>query len=757
MVRDRDVAAGDRRRDWPHRRSSQQAIQSACAAAIKGEHARAVELSEGFWGASDDGRVAGECRCVGLAGLGRASECADVVGPAWLSARERWSPSKNVSVLTIVGLRERGRIAEAAELAKAAGRARPFDPEVAIVEVGTRSLAEDEARVLDDVARRLATGDEAATKARLWLAGRFGKRGDADRGLEISGASPPSDLSLIEVWAQTRGRLLCDRGRVDEAIALFEEWKRRGGERVKVATALALLLSTTGVVEAETQVDALERAIAMAEAEPQSAASKDLPTLYARLIGWLVNLDRRDEALSLYSKVSERFEVPGITREMLVRRDVSQSKRGSLDFFVPSPATLWVTTEGSAPDAELERHLTKPEARLRIERAESARPVRWVVADESGTRASGSHWVPASGSSVEIRPVLRPPLAVAPELAVVRAAPDGRRRVLNLILDCGDWRLLRYLLARGELPFFRHLLTTSRYGVLDSRPAFTAAALDTFVYPTKQAEVGALSLIHRMGVELAGLSSIGKNPFESLSLVLPERDSLFEAIGSGPFVTANMLFSHGAIRAGRQAQTFGPKGQLGELEVGSTARSLTSDESTAHPSIAGLDNIGGHARTIAAEMDAAVRIARERKIDLLLLRIEPLDLATHGGLAELMKDRQDDGQAPLLELYRYLDERLTEVDRALDEDDLLIVTSDHGIATSMEHDPAALFFAKGAGLPPGRLEGSPEWRGLPRAIAYLFGVDRTDWPSTGHEAWAQDVRGGPGASPGAGPGPAAHP
>jgi hypothetical protein len=118
------------------------------------------------------------------------------------------------------------------------------------------------------------------------------------------------------------------------------------------------------------------------------------------------------------------------------------------------------------------------------------------------------------------------------------------------------------------------------------------------------------------------------------------------------------------------------------------------------------------------------------------VRIEPLDILTHASYADTTADARDDGERLLFSVYRYIDARLGEIDAALDEDDVLIVMSDHGIKTAMEHSPDAFFVAVGGGVPVGRVPGQPDLRGVPRALAELLGV-ATDWPDTGIAAFAR--------------------
>jgi hypothetical protein len=190
-----------------------------------------------------------------------------------------------------------------------------------------------------------------------------------------------------------------------------------------------------------------------------------------------------------------------------------------------------------------------------------------------------------------------------------------------------------------------------------------------------------------------------------------------------------MLFSHGMIDAGRHAELVGPGGQRRQARAIRAVRPLTADELEHFPVLASASfaQFRSLVETIAAELDAAREMAREGEIDLLLLRVEPLDLLTHGLFQELNRTGQDDGRGPLLEVYRYLDARLAELDAALDRDDVLVVMSDHGIRTAMEHERDAIFVASGEDLPAQRVAGRPDLRGVPRALATLFGIE-TAWP-----------------------------
>jgi len=95
-----------------------------------------------------------------------------------------------------------------------------------------------------------------------------------------------------------------------------------------------------------------------------------------------------------------------------------------------------------------------------------------------------------------------------------------------------------------------------------------------------------------------------------------------------------------------------------------------------------------------------------------MLRIEALDLLTHALYSELAEARQDDGRSGLLDVYRYLDQRLAELQGEMDADDVLLVMSDHGIRNAMEHAEDAIFIAVGGGVTPGRVPGEPDIGGV---------------------------------------------
>jgi hypothetical protein len=165
--------------------------------------------------------------------------------------------------------------------------------------------------------------------------------------------------------------------------------------------------------------------------------------------------------------------------------------------------------------------------------------------------------------------------------------------------------------------------------------------------------------------------------------------------------------------------------------LSTSSRDLDASERQRWPALAAipLERDALHVRTIAAEFDVAEEIVDAGEVDLLAMRIEPLDILTHSLFAATVVDGQDDGGAILFSVYRYIDARLGDVRRRMDTDDVFIVMSDHGIRTAMEHAREAFFVASGDVIPHGRAPGTPDLRGVPGVIAELLGVER-DWLKT---------------------------
>jgi hypothetical protein len=667
-------------------------------------------------------------------------------------AAAAWIPAPVLAAFYVASQRAAGRTREAAEFARRAGAEHPQDPALFAEELMARASVEDEAQVVRELTARIPQRGEDAARMRVALAQRALRANDAAAAVAALGTAPPEGAGPQQgPWFDARAVAAAFSGDLAAVQQSFAAWRAAGGDPVELRARYALTLSIAGLGEAKrTPIDLLRASLEETRGHGSEGLRRALAT---RLVLTLANAKQIDQALAVYDAESALLAGSELSRDEIVRAARIQTlgeqeqgaRRGALAFEIADAKpgdVLWLSPEPDAePDADYERLRVPANGHLEALRAEGIAPQRWVLRDRAGAlRASGTV-SPVAGQRTRVAVVPGAPQAVGAPHVRTRAPGDGRRRLALLLLDCGDWRIASYLRARGELPVFDALLRDGHRAVLDSDPPLTAAALASLVSPERESGVSLVGLVHQLGGELAGLESIGRNPFEALSWVLPESADLFATLGAGDLRAANLLLAHGGIRAGRHGEVVGPHGAAHTVEVGRTARDLGGEERLRFPELVGLESErDAHlVHASVAELDAAERIAREGEIDFLALRVEPLDILTHAHFGETVTDGQDAGRGLLFSVYRYTDWRLGAIDAALDADDVLIVMSDHGIRTAMEHARDAIFVATGGGVPHGRAPGRPALRGVSRAAADLLGV-ATRWPDTGVAPFASGER-----------------
>ncbi|MEM7410749.1 MAG: hypothetical protein AAF430_10985 [Myxococcota bacterium] len=725
-------------------------VIEACEAAQQGRIEHALALTEERVGSDDTGRAAGECRCHALLRAGDTEACIALL-ETLVDDPEDWIPQPGLSDLLLQRWGEVGRHEEARSLAISLARAHPEEPFLLQRELEARVVLEPEAKVLADLQSRLPERGNAAARTRVLIAQRHLMRGDAPSAIALlSGPFPPEAENALGLWHDTLGTAHAMNDDLPGTQRAYDAWRAAGGDPAEISARYLLALSTSGLHD--TEIDLLA-AFRTALADPRIQADAALAeSLAVRLLYTLVAADRAQEALATYDALAGHVPLDGVSRDEIERADLGrrlseapeEARAGRLQFTLPAElagGTLLVSpAPGAAPDADYEARGIQAGVQIRVERPLALAPTRWVARDREGhTRASGT-LVPRPGDTLGVRVETMASAPSPPDVPERARGRDGRRRVALLLLDCGDWAISQYLRTRGDLPVWDSLLAGGHRAVLDSDPPLTAAALEALVWPGRRNETSLVGTVYRYGVELAGLESIGTNPFEPLGWFLPESRDLFETLGAGELRVANLLLAHGGVRAGRHGIVTGPEGRTEALALGASRRPLRADERARFPTLASLDGSDlHHVETIAAEFDAAESLLREGRLDVLAMRIEPLDLLTHAHFGEAVRAGQDDGNALLFSVYRYIDGRLGALLPTLDADDVLIVASDHGIRTAMEHDRPALFVAQGEGVPVGRAPGQPNLRGMARVIANLTQVE-TDWPETGIALWSGETR-----------------
>jgi len=769
------VAVGWRRLD------RRLAVARACDVVAAEEWEAALESSRELVGTDPPGLAAAECRCLALFATGELDAGLELLDRLLADpATGDWLPEPVLVLTAVAHRRAQGRLGAAAELVRRGTAAYPRDADLLALELEVRAEMGGEKAVLEDLERRLPEAGEAAPRLRLLLAGHHLERGEAGPAARLLGpAPPPGPPERVADWHRLRARAFGVAGDPAGVAAVCRRWLEAGGRPADVLAWHALTLSIYQLDDPENPTLELLR-----EAVARSGELSDpswLPALHYRFIGTLIVAGRTDEALERLA-AAERLglEIP-ITRDDVRRSaagpgagawpgesapgEVAAGEPGTLRFRIPDPAAgarLLLSPDAGAPlDRDFVSLPVPAGGAVEVERTPGPAPQRWVYQGAGGAPlASGTVW-PSGGRTVEVEvavavpgPASSGPASSGP-VASTTTQPfpepgDGQRRVFFLILDCADWRFVQYLRTRGELPVFDHLLRTGHRAVLESRPAFTAAALDSLVFPEQRRNLSPVGVIHQLGVELAGNTFIEENPFAGLAWLLPESPTLFERLGAGDHAAVNLLFSVGNLRGGDHGERVGPHGEKGRFTDWRSRRPLDPDERRLFADAELGENPRIWIEEAAAALDAAENVAEDPSIDLLALRVPTLDPATHSSFSTLQRAGQDDARHWLYDLYRYLDHRLGGLRRRLDGDDVLVVASDHGIRTSLEHSPWAFFVAVGPGLPPGRTPGTPHLRGIPRMLAELLGVE-TRWPATGIEGWVRELDGvglGGGGAPG---------
>lgn len=726
------------------RTRSQLAVLEACERVRAGDFEGALVLSESQIGPDETGRTAAECRCTALVATGRGEACLNLLDELLADPEASgWTPEPAYAAGLIQRRRDAGRIDDAATLAKRAGLAHPLDAGVFHLELETRASVEDEEMVLRELSQRIPSHGDTATRMRVSLAQRYLQRGDVPRALNALGTEPAPDTeSARGIWFDTRGIAYAMADDVTGARGAYAAWSLAGGDPAEIRARYALALSIAGIADLDrSPIVLLQDALTGLEPGEHPRLRE---TLVIRLILTLVNGDQPDEAITVYDLYREEFELEGLRRTELTRSARTrmlatlprEARSGRLQFHIadaePGQTLLISAGPDAPPDAPYERLLVPVSGSVTAERPLGEVPQRWVLLSAKSAALASGTFNPVPGATLEIAVTPGAPRALAEFTAPVRRAPDGRRRVSLVLLDCADWGVVQYLRARGELPVLDTMFANGHRAVLDSDPPLTAAALEALVWPGRRGAASFVGLVHQFGTELSGLSSIGENPVDWLRWILPESEDLFAVIGAGELSAANLLLAHGAVRAGRHGEITGPGGIRELLPLGRSARDLTERERTLWPELAvpGSERDAFYVRSIAAEFDLASDLIQRGEIDLIAIRIEPLDILTHAHFADIAADGQDDGEGLLLATYRYIDARVGELQKRMDADDVLIVMSDHGIRTAMEHSRDAIFVAVGAGIPAGRAPGRPGFRGVSRVVADLLGVT-TEWPDTG--------------------------
>lgn len=723
-------------------------VTEVCQAAAERRWDDALAPQAALSGTDEAALGAVECRCLAWLMTGDRPRCLEELDRA-LAGAPRWLPDPFLATLLIDEWLARGDTQRALALAVASAEEAPGDPALLMREIDARAATRDAIAALDGVAPRV--GPTAPTELRLAAADRALHYSLPERALQLIGSTPPpaSPEGLPNGWYLARADALAALGRVRELAEHMAAWRAAGAEPGVVLAHHALVRHRHQLWDGEPSLPSLvDEALQHAADLPPTAVTE----LQERRVALLaMDPATKDQALALLRELRAKDpDFPLEERDILMsdqsaleREGDRGAPRGELVFTAPADVggTLRLAPDASEPIYTLHEALPVPRGgSVTASRTVGRWPVRWVFVDDQGApRASGATW-PVAERAIAV-PIEARAASRARTWTPQQAAADGRRRVFLVILDSADWRLVTYLMARDELPVMGAMVQRGVHAVLDSDPAFTAAAMKTLTRPDEPRLLTVPIALHGLGEQLTTFFQLGENPVAALSLVVPHEPDLFHVLSRGERVVANMLHGHGGLNAGVHGETFGPRGQRGQPLRLSAGRALTEAERQAFPGLVNPPQtfLNDEVKDTAAQLDDAVALAREGRIDLLLLRVPATDHSAHATFMTAARGGQDDGQHFLYELYRYCDQRLGELYNTLDGDDVLVVMSDHGLSSHMAHDRRSLFLVAGGEVPQGRSKVIVPLWGLPRMLADLLG-EPTEWRKSGLEGWVQHLR-----------------
>jgi hypothetical protein len=662
-----------------------------CAATAAGEHDHAI-MGNSELVVEDDEDAFVTCRCSSLVALGRVQECGTLL-------TSRGAPVPEVLQVAAALLEAYdgvdGQLASRA--AQAAVRLAPQPPH-ALVERAIALSVPFDGRFWEEQAKRSAA--LSLSIAHITLAS------DPHFALKVIGASPGG--AQHETWRMVKARILAHLGDEAGGLSHLEESVTSGTPRAVAEADFALsqgeaMRSTprghTALLTAWAQRAALDplKAAGVANSLAQYYAAKG-----------------DDLALKTLMRECDADNVD-------VRRDVAQIDRsiamGEFDISTDIDGALLVSPDPEGPvDAAYVEYRVHAGERVRIMRHAGDHPVRCVVRDSDGNVRAAAHlWPTAARQDVMLNAEAawtRPEVGALP----TRDA-DGVRRLVVVVVDSGDWRLVNFGYATRQLPMLEALHRVSLVGILNSDPPSTVTAMARLIAPSSAADTP--MQLERLGQQLQAATAQPKNLLREINLFTQtQRRTLIDVVAEKKHVM-NMLFGHGAIQAGEAGLT-GPAGR--EPIAQRTVRHLTEDDDLSLPLLQENNSYRAQFEAAAAQFDDLVGYVSAKKADLYLYRYDPTDILAHEFLSKWSSAGKIERKSLFFDSYRYLDRRLRDVSAAMDADDVLMVISDHGTKNSANHDKMSLLMMYQKSVDGGHVA-SPQLRHLPSWIVRILCLD----------------------------------
>ena len=335
--------------------------------------------------------------------------------------------------------------------------------------------------------------------------------------------------------------------------------------------------------------------------------------------------------------------------------------------------------------------------------------------------------------SVELKRLAALPLPVA---KVRKSERDDRGRVLAIWPDAGSWFLANAYMRRGLMPNLSQVVQSgTRTDMISTHPPFTSTAYMRMVEVNSGEQVEESRFLETIAVQLKGI------PF--LDWMVPDhwvsaesgRRSIFNVMADHGYKAINLVFNDKYMAAPEDlAANDGTT-----IDVSATMKSIEDDtESKDFDSVLietlMLDEDRESSRTTMVLDDSVLSMGlknthkktelglhlwNEIDPDFMLLRFPAVDIMSHKYFATV---RDQPEENPMVEVYRHWDVMLGRLIEALDQDDTLIVVSDHGIQDSLLHHIQCMLVLDGPGLPQDSSVSTLPIGHLPSVILSRFGI-----------------------------------
>lgn len=363
------------------------------------------------------------------------------------------------------------------------------------------------------------------------------------------------------------------------------------------------------------------------------------------------------------------------------------------------------------------------------ERADSTRdPTLGFAQFRLDPTATGRH---------EIRLDSVPARGNVPPVAVRRAGKDGRGRVVAIWPDGGSWFLLNSFVHRGLMPNVEEMLRLGARGdMISTNPPFTATAYVRMVELDPRADTPGGRPLDTLLLQLKGI------PF--LDALLPDGvvdgsgPTVFSVLAAHGRVATNLVFNDGFMAATNDgATTDGTMVKLDDKALADAREERRVDDDAARWIVDDVLQVGPAEEARRRQMtgeevfllgvensehkaQAGLRVWTEQRPDFLLLRLPSVDILSHRYFGTV---EEAPTQNLMMETYRHLDRVIGRFVPELDEDDTLVLVSDHGIMGTLHHHPVCLLVIVGPGMPAGRSFGTLPIGHLPSVLLSRFGLE----------------------------------